>query len=259
MTDNKAKQPDIANLRQEIDRVDQALLSLIAERLDLARAVRDAKSGSRVWRPSREDSLIRHLADMAGDTSAHLVSRIWAELMSASLALQGPIRLHIALEGDAVDVWSLVRDRFGAAIPMSSYPTASSALAAAYSDPEGVAVLPSPVGMNTWWSALCSGGAMPDMHILAGLPRVSPDLWPRAVAVSSVDVVPSKQDRLLLALEEPAVLHDLGVKGVLKAESGRNKLIWLEAGYDLDTIALVQDRDPSAKMIGYLSLPLNDC
>ncbi len=258
MTPSDGQPLDISKLRQEIDRVDTALLSLIAERLDLARSVRDAKSGSRVWRPSREDSLIRHLAEISGDTSAHLVSRIWAELMSASLALQGPIRLHIALEGDAVDVLSLVRDRFGAAIPISSYPTASSALAAAYSDPEGVAVLPSPQGMNTWWSALCDGGAMPDMHILAGLPRVSADQWPRAVAVSTVDVVPSKDDRLLLTLEQSDVLHSLGISGNLKAESGSKKLIWLESGQTLDVIDRIKAHDPSAKIIGYLSLPLSE-
>ena len=258
MTQSDGQPLDISKLRQEIDRVDTALLSLIAERLDLARSVRDAKSGSRVWRPSREDSLIRHLADISGDTSAHLVSRIWAELMSASLALQGPIRLHIALEGDAVDVWSLVRDRFGAAIPMSSYPTASSALAAAYSDPEGVAILPSPQGMNTWWSALCEGGAMPDMHILAGLPRVSADQWPRAVAVSTVDVVPSNDDRLLLTLEQSDALHNLGISGKLKAESGAKKLIWLESGQTLDIIEQIEAQDPTAKFIGYLSLPLSE-
>ncbi len=258
MTQTEGQPIDISHIRREIDRVDEALLSLIAERLDLARAVREAKSGSRVWRPSREDSLIRHLSDISGDTSAHLVSRIWAELMSASLALQGPIRLHIALEGDAVDVWSLVRDRFGAAIPMSSYPTASSALAAAYSDPEGVAILPSPIGMNTWWSALTSDGAMPDMHILAGLPRVSNDDWPRAVAVSTVDMIPSAQDRLLLTLKNPRVLHELSITGEMKAESGQHRLIWLDVGFDPAKLEKIKALDPSAKIIGYLTRPLSE-
>ncbi len=258
MTQNNSPKTDISHIRREIDRVDEALLSLVAERLELARAVREAKSGSRVWRPSREDSLIRHLSDISGDTSAHLVSRIWAELMSASLALQGPIRLHIALEGDAVDVWSLVRDRFGAAIPMSSYPTASSALAAAYSDPEGVAILPSPIGMNTWWTALSADGAMPDMRILAGLPRVSNEEWPRAVAVSTVDMIASSNDRLLLTLDRPEVLHDLSITGVLKAESGQKHLIWLDAGQDVERIQDVKAQDPSAKIIGYLSPPLSE-
>jgi len=91
----------IEDVRVEIDRVDNALLSLIAERLELAAAVRRAKSGVRFWRPSREESHIRELAAATEDTPPELVSRIWAELMSASIALQGPMKLHIALEGDA--------------------------------------------------------------------------------------------------------------------------------------------------------------
>ena len=250
--------PDISNIRREIDRVDSTLLSLIAERLDLARQVREAKSGSKVWRPSREDSLIRHLADMSGDTSAHLVSRIWAELMSASLTLQGPIRLHVALEGDALDVWSLVRDRFGAAIPASSYPTASSALAAAYADPEGVAVLPAPGGMNTWWGALSRSGAMPEMHILAGLPRVGADDWPRAVAVSAVELVAGENDRPLICMENPSVLHGLSISGSLKGESGARKLVWLDAPFSAALIEAIKEKDDTADLIGVLSKPLSE-
>ena len=258
MSSNNGKTLDIADIRLEIDRVDKALLSLIAERLDLARQVRKAKSGSKVWRPSREDSLIRHLADISGDTSAHLVSRIWAELVSASLALQGPIKLHIALEGDALDVWKLVRDRFGAAIPALSYPTASSALAAAYADPEGVAVLPAPGGMNTWWVALAEGGAMPEMHIVAGLPRVGEDIWPRAVAVSAIDLEAGKFDRPLLSLENPNVLHELGLKGQIKGESGPKKLVWLNDSIEKLGFQSIKEKDNTANLLGYLSRPLSE-
>ena len=119
ITNNRANNADaMAGLRTEIDRVDTALLNLIAERMDLAAAVRRAKSGANVWRPSREESHVRDLARKAGVTAPELVSHIWAELTSASLTLQGPIGLHIALVGDALSSWSLVRDRFGASIPV---------------------------------------------------------------------------------------------------------------------------------------------
>jgi chorismate mutase len=252
--------PDIADIRSEIDRVDTALLSLIAERLDLAGAVRKAKSGARVWRPSREQSHIRDLADAAGDTPAHLVSRIWAELMSASLALQGPMRLHVALEGDALDVWTLVRDRFGAALPALSYPTTSSALAAAYAEDEGVAVLPAPGGMNSWWGALCPDGAMPDMKILAGLPRVGGQQWPRAVAVSNIDLQPSGSDMSLIALSEPSALQKAGLTGVLRAEAGPKSLMSVDGfiGPNDEAFTALKSHDPSAAIIGALAGPLND-
>ena len=234
----------IEQVRLEIDRVDKTLLGLIAERLELAGAVRRAKSGARFWRPSREESHVRELADATEDTPVELVSRIWAELMSASLALQGPMKLHIALEGDALDVWSLVRDRFGAAIPAMSYPTASSALAAAYADDEGVAVLPAPGGMNSWWTALGSQGAMPDMHILAGLPRTGEETWPRAVAVSTADIQPSGADQTLLICSDYSDIK----WPVLRAEAGDHKLISLSG--------FCETTPKGAKIIGVLPSPI---
>lgn len=249
---------DMAHIRTEIDRVDSALLSLIAERLKLAGDVRRAKSGARVWRPSREESLVRHLAESAAETTPHLVSRIWAELVSASLAIQGPMRLHIALEGDALEVWTLVRDRFGAAIPAQSYPTASSALAAAYAEDEGVAVLPAPGGMNSWWSALCKGGAADDMSILAGLPRIGNADWPRAVAVATADRQASGQDQTLIAVKTPRAVLDAGLSPILRAEAGDNRLLSIDGFMD-ESSQIFKDiaaKDPTAKIIGCLPKPL---
>lgn len=243
----------IEQVRVEIDRVDNALLGLIAERLELAAAVRRAKSGARVWRPSREDSHVRDLAERTGDASPSLVSKIWAELMSASLALQGPMRLHVSLEGDALDVWTLVHDRFGRSIPAVSYPTASAALAQAYSEAEGVAVLPTPGGMNSWWTSLGTGGAMTDMHILAGLPRVGGD-WPRAVAVATADIAPSGADTMLITIENPLAINALNRPHKLRAETGDKRLYSVE-GF-VEDLSPVTAIDPRAKIIGCLPHPL---
>lgn len=238
--------PDINVIRKDIDRVDQALLDLIAERLELSAQVRAAKSGMRVWRPSREDSHVRELAGVADTTPRTLVSTIWAELMSASLAAQGPMRLHVALEGDAMEAWSLVRDRFGAALPISSYPTTSAAMAAAYSEDEGVAVLPAPGGMQNWWTALGPGGAMQDLHILAGLPRTGRLQWPRAVAVATADLSPSGEDQTLIA----ARTGWTAPKGAIaRAQSGDFTLYSLDGYHDMPATT-------EAKIIGLLPNPL---
>jgi len=241
----------IEQIREEIDRVDGTFLSLIAERLELSASVRRAKSGMRVWRPSREESHVRELVEERADTPPELVSRIWAELMSASLALQGPMQLHISLEGDARDVSSLVRDRFGAALPVLSYPTASSALAAAYADPEGVAVVAAPGGMNNWWTALGSNGAMPDMHILARLPRTGTDDWPRAVAVATADILPSGADQSLVMCAD----HVMVPGATKRAEAGAHSLLSLDQFHAKVPQAILA-QDSQAKIIGVLPHPL---
>lgn len=258
MTDKNAK-PDIAHVRQEIDRVDTALLGLIAERLDLAAEVRRSKSGVGVWRPSREESHVRDLALRAGDTPSELVSTIMAELMSASLALQGPMRLHIALEGDALSAWSLVRDRFGAALPTVNYPTASAALGAAASEAEAVAVVNAPGGMTRWWTALCHGGAMDNLHILAALPRTGECEWPKAVAVAETDIAPSGSDRTLIAvLDHEAEALKTAITGLhMQTDSGPYQL-YVSNDYIAPDDARVTEIT-SAKVIGVLPNPIGDC
>lgn len=257
----------MANLRIEIDRVDTALLNLIAERMDLAAAVRNAKSGANVWRPSREESHVRDLAKKAGVTAPELVSHIWAELTSASLTLQGPIGLHIALVGDALSQWSLVRDRFGASIPAHTYPTTSAALAAAHADLEGVAVLPAPGGMNNWWTALGPKGAMSGMHILAALPRIGNWDWPVAVAVSKAAIEPSGDDITLIYIEAGVlaapltaarIFADAGLDATLRAEMNGRSLYSVPEYLTQDNAKIIQISKAfkAVKIIGVLPCPI---
>jgi len=125
-----------------------------------------------------------------------------------------------------------------------SYPTASSALAAAYADDEGVAVLPAPGGMNSWWTALGARGAMPDMHILSGLPRTGNDDWPRAVAVSTADIQPSGADQTLLICARTTQIEG----GHIRAEASDHILVSVE-GY-------LGTAPENAKIIGCLPKPI---
>ena len=266
MATNKTPQ-SMDEVRREIDRVDTALLDLIAERMELAAAVRRAKSGVDVWRPSREESHVRHLAELAKDTPPKLVSRIWAELTSASLSIQGPINLHIALMGDALFDGKLVRDRFGASIPIKNYPTASHALAAAHADAEGVAVLPAPGGMNNWWTALGPKGAASNMNILSALPRIGNWQWPTAVAVSKAAKLPSGNDQTLLYVEPgslgPAksaqkIFDEIGVKVALRAEMKSHYLYSADQYFDEndDIYSALGHAFKTVKIIGVLPNPI---
>ncbi len=268
MSKDENKPINMKDLRRAIDCVDTALLDLIAQRMELARGVREAKSGVNVWRPSREESHVRDLAKKAEGTDPALISHIWAELTSASLSLQGPIHLHIALMTDALTLWTLVRDRFGASIPSTTYPTASAALAAATADEEGVAILPAPGGMNNWWTALGPRAAASGMHILAPLPRIGDWDWPEAVAVSKAAIEPSGKDISLLfieAQEPPApltiarVFAQNGLKATLRAQMGARRLFSVEGFIEPgdERLTSLGERLGTVSCIGVLPCPIS--
>jgi len=264
---NKKPKLSMDQVRAEIDRVDTALLDLIAERMELAQAVRRAKSGVDVWRPSREESHVRHLAELADDTAPELVSHIWAELTSASLAIQGPICLHVAQTGPSLSDGKLVRDRFGASIPVKNYPTAGHALAAAQADAEGVAVLPAPGGMNNWWTALGPNGAASNMNILAALPRIGNWSWPTAVAVSKAARLSSGDDQTLIYIEPGAlgparsanaVFKQAGLESTLRADMKSHHLYSI-SGFceDADpSLEVLREQFQTVKIIGVLPNPI---
>lgn len=263
----KKSELSMADIRAGIDRVDTALLDLIAERMELAQAVRRAKSGVDVWRPSREESHVRHLAELAKGTSPDLVSHIWAELTSASLSLQGPICLHVGLVGDPLADGKMVRDRFGASIPIKNYPTASHALAAAHADAEGVAILPAPGGMNNWWTALGPTGAASNMNILAALPRIGNWSWPTGVAVSKAARLPSGADQTLIYVEAgdlgpgdspQKVFQDANLSASLRADMKSHALFSVPQYLAEDDQAFTQleGRFKTAKIIGVLPNPI---
>jgi chorismate mutase/prephenate dehydratase len=88
--------PDLLALRQQIDSLDQSLLSLLNQRAALAQAVGEIKKkeGSVVFRPEREAQVIDGLkARNQGPLQTDSVAPIWREIMSACRALETPTRV----------------------------------------------------------------------------------------------------------------------------------------------------------------------
>ena len=87
---------NLAELRTEIDAVDQQLLALLNQRASLANEVGELKraEGSPVFRPEREAQVINGLqAANPGPLKAGNVATIWREIMSACRALEAPQRV----------------------------------------------------------------------------------------------------------------------------------------------------------------------
>jgi chorismate mutase len=180
-------QPTLADLRGDIDAVDDALLELVEARMDLARRVGDRKAAGGPetalnWRPGREAELLGRLLARAGAASRPLTLAVWRELIGAGLAAQGPLEVTVWDGGD----WGLrekASRRFGAAADYTAARSADQALARA-STQNAVAVL-ALAPDAPWWTEL--GAAYPELWICEALdgPRGAGE--PAALVVARVE------------------------------------------------------------------------
>jgi len=202
--------PPLEDLRAEIDRIDQEVLSLLMERSAVVRRIGDVKGnlldGRPALRPAREAQILRRLADGArGRLPTAVLVRVWRELIAANTRLQAPLSVAVfTREEDALRVWDLARDHFGSATPMIPVDRPSQALRSLADGSATVAVLPLPGDDDSWWVTLMSDHEQ-QLRVFARLPFVSgggPDGDEvRALAIGQLDIEESGDDLTLLAIE----------------------------------------------------------
>ncbi len=159
MTNNELNSNDINRIRDDIDRIDNEILKLMAERK--AHSLRIAKEKDAQDRPSRdqlrEEDLIadRIAAGMDHDLDAGLVNRVWREIVNDSVRIQqellgrsenagGPIT--VAIQGIEGSYSQLASQQFfdskGIPVTYIRSSTFSDAIEEVQKGEAGVAVLP---------------------------------------------------------------------------------------------------------------------
>jgi chorismate mutase / prephenate dehydratase len=202
-------EPPLEDLRQEIDRIDRAIVGLLIERTDVVRSIGEIKGdrvdGRLAMRPAREAVILRHLAAEAGDRfPRRVLVRMWRELLAATTRQQTPVALAVHAPEGNLAVWDLARDHFGSTTPVTRSQSASQAIRAVSDGSAAIAVLPLPHDDDPWWLALMSD--QPDrLRVFARLPFVPgrPDDGeePRALALGRLEPEASGDDLTLLAVE----------------------------------------------------------
>ncbi len=206
-TDGAARAPDLAALRAEIDRIDDAMHDLLMRRTEIVVGIRDAKraSGEPVLRPAREAQVLRRLvARHKGPFPSHAIVRIWREIIAGQVRVQAPFSLAVYAPPSRPGLAVLASDHFGSTTPSRSYETARGVIRAVTVGEAQVGVLPPPEedDQDPWWPALA--GTEPDTpRIVARLPFAPPPGLPgaQAIAIAPIDQEPSGADRSFLVIE----------------------------------------------------------
>ena len=161
MTDNKLKQ-----IRKRIDSIDIEMQSLLSRRAQLSLEVKEIKKTDQAkLKPGREAQILRALIERhSGHFPKLELIRIWREILSASLQLQGLLVLAVykpANKND--DDWGYIssaRGHFGSNAPITTYPSQRRVIEAILENECLIGILPIPVRneKDPWWRHLAVQG-----------------------------------------------------------------------------------------------------
>ncbi|MBI1886794.1 MAG: chorismate mutase, partial [Nitrosomonadales bacterium] len=106
----------LKQLREQIDRLDDELLTLVNRRAALAQQIGHLKPDGVVLRPEREAQVLQRLqGNNHGPLSNDAVAQLFTEVMSQCRALEAPLTVaYLGPEGTFTEVAAL--KRFGSAI-----------------------------------------------------------------------------------------------------------------------------------------------
>jgi chorismate mutase len=183
---SRSETPSLAELRREIDRIDEAMHGLLMERgeiIDRLIAAKQTQETGSAFRPAREADMMRRLVDRhKGILPLDTAESIWRVIISTFTYVQAPFSIHADLSAGDAAMRDSARFHFGFTVPFVPH-TGAASVVAAVSDSKGDLGLVPAFGMagaGAWWSALEFDAAP---KIIARLPFVERADHPAGVPV----------------------------------------------------------------------------
>src|ERR1700735_3615432 len=187
-----SKPGSLADLRLEIDRIDEAMHALLIERgeiIDRLIAVKKTQESGSAFRPAREADMMRRLVERHhGSLPLDTAESIWRVIISTFTYVQAAFSVHADLSaGDAL-MRDSARFHFGFTVPFVPHLGAASVVAAVTTSKGDLGLVPAfaIAGAGPWWTALEFDDAP---KIIARLPFVERADHPAAMPVFVVSRV----------------------------------------------------------------------
>ena len=153
-------EPSLANLRHEIDRIDEAMHALLIERGEIIErliAVKKTEESGSAFRPAREADMMRRLVQRHhGSLPLDTVESIWRVIIATFTYVQAPFSAHADLSaGDAL-MRDSARFHFGFTVPLVPHVGAASVVQAVTASKGDLGLVPAfaIAGAGPWWTAL---------------------------------------------------------------------------------------------------------
>lgn len=252
--------PNLEDLRQRIDAIDDQIHDLILQRWEVVQHVAEAKGPSVKFplRPTREAAMLRRLAERhSGPFPFAALARMWHEMIAAFTMLQAEYSVAVYADSEEHTLWDLARDQFGSQVPMTAFPTVRDTLSQVFEDRHQIAVVPAPRESedDPWWVKL-SGANAPKVIMrlpFAGVGSVRGAMQD-AFAVARMKLEPTGSDRTLLVVETSDQLSRTALNAILQ-RAKLHPLFTASAPQDSGWVHLVElgdfveRKDPRLEMI----------
>ncbi len=187
----------LASARKEIDRIDDNILTLLAERAQVVEHVKAAKKSLDIQlplRPAREAEVLRRLLAQGArlGVNPELVVRLWPAIISDASLRQAEVTIHVAAHvSRSPALRQLVRDYYPL-MQIAEESDDAAAVAAAHRNVTGVAVVQT---TGSWLQAMNSGAA----RVMAALPFLSHADAPELLVIGQCQAQGSASDETLIS------------------------------------------------------------
>jgi chorismate mutase len=179
--------PSLADLRRDIDRIDEGMHRLLMERgdiIDRLIAVKKSQETGSAFRPAREADMMRRLVQRhKGILPLDTVESIWRVIIATFTFVQSPFSVHADLSvGDAA-MRDSARFHFGFTVPLVAHMGAAGVVAAVAQSKGDLGLVPAFAlagSSGAWWTTLEFDAAP---KIIARLPFVERADHPAALPV----------------------------------------------------------------------------
>src|SRR5690242_10525937 len=170
-----ANPPTLADLRHEIDRIDEGMHRLLMERgeiIDRLIATKKTQESGSAFRPAREADMMRRLVQRhKGILPLDTAESIWRVIVATFTHVQAPFAVHADLSaGDAL-MRDSARFHFGFTVPFVTHVGAAGVVEAVSASKGDLGLVPAfdVTSAGAWWNALEFDAAP---KIIARLPFV---------------------------------------------------------------------------------------